>query len=410
MSEDLPIYSPFKGVLPSPQYAKEVIAPPYDVLSSKEAFEKAHLNPKSFLHVSKAEIDLPEGIDIYSDSVYQKAKENFNRLLMEGVLSRSTKDSYYIYQLQMGDHVQTGLVVGASVKAYNENRIKRHEFTRQAKEDDRVHQIEAVNAQTGPALLINKEIPEVRELLKKETESRPPFFSESADYGVFHRLWVIDDEEKVAFITQKFQEQNCAYIADGHHRSAAASRVAAEKGGDGHNAWDSFLAVAFFAKDMKILEYNRVVKDLNYLSKDEFLEALNKNYTIHESPVPYQPKEKGRFGMYLDGAWYELIYKNPLQNDVIKDLDVSILSDTVLTPILEILDLRKSERIDFVGGIRGLPELEKRVNSKEMRAAFSLYPTSVQELMKVADNKKIMPPKSTWFEPKLADGVVSKLI
>ncbi len=406
----LPIYTPFKGILPNKNFAAEIIAPPYDVLSSAEARVKAKDNPKSFLHVSKAEIDLPENINEYDASVYAKAKENFVKLLNDNMLYQHTKDAYYVYQLTMGDHIQTGLVVGASVQAYNEARIKRHEFTRVAKEDDRVRQINAVGAQTGPALLINKNIPEIKQLLKEVVTGRPAEFSVVGDYGVIHSLWIIDDEASVNLITEKFQEQNMAYIADGHHRSAAASRVAAERGGDGNNAWDSFLAVAFFDDEMKILDYNRVVKDLNGLTAEELVAKVSENFEVTTCSGRYIPDSKNHFGMYLDGKWYKLVYKGKPTGDAIKDLDVSILSDNVLTPVLNIGDFRKDERIDFVGGIRGAQELEKRVNSGEMAVAFSLYATSVAELMSVADANQIMPPKSTWFEPKLADGVVSKFI
>lgn len=410
MEKKLAVYNPFQGILPEATQAGEIIAPPYDVLSSEEAKEKAIGHPKSFLHISKAEIDLPDGTDPYSQAVYDKAAENFRHMLMQGQIFQYPKEAYYIYQLQMGEYIQTGLVVSASVRAYNENRIKKHELTRIAKEDDRVRQIEAVGAQTGPVLLVNKDIPEVREMLKKEVEEREPFFAVEGEYGVIHRLWILDDAEKVALITQKFDEQKSAYIADGHHRSAAASRVAAAKGGDGTNPWDGFLAVVFFAQEMKILEYNRLVKDLNGLTEEAFLKAVAENFEVKEEKSAFKPACKGMFGLYLKGKWYSLRYTGAPVGETVADLDVSVLSDKVLTPVLGIKDLRKSDRIDFSGGIRGVKALEQRVDSGEMAAAFCLFPTSIQELMSVADEGKIMPPKSTWFEPKLADGVVSKMI
>ena len=410
MKQKLPIYTPFRGVLPQADFACEIIAPPYDVLSSEEAYEKAKGNPKSFLHISKAEIDLPQGTNPYEQAVYDKAAENFKNMLLQGQIFMYPKEAYYIYQLQMGEHIQTGLVVSASVRAYNEGRIKKHELTRIVKEDDRVRQIEAVGAQTGPVLLVNKDIPEVHDLLREEIAGKEPFFAVKGEYGVVHRLWILDDMEKMELITRKFEEQGNAYIADGHHRSAAAARVAASKGGDGTNPWDGFLAVAFFASEMKILEYNRLVKDLNSLTKEAFLESLKKDFEVREEQKALKPFSKGSFGLYLAGKWYSLKYKGSLTGDTVADLDVSILSDKVLTPVLGIEDLRKSDRIDFSGGIRGVEALEKRVDSGEMAAAFSLFPTSIEELMSVADVGKIMPPKSTWFEPKLADGVVSKMI
>lgn len=409
-NENLTIYTPFKGVLPNTAFASEIIAPPYDVLSSAEAKIKAKNKPNNFLHVSKAEIDLPDGTDEYAQIVYDKAGENFRNMLKTGMLKQHDKNAYYIYQLTMGKHVQTGLVVGASVKAYDEGRIKKHEFTRVVKEDDRVNQIKAVGAQTGPVLLINKNIPEIKQLIKEETSARKPLFSVVGDYDVIHSLWIVDAPEKVALITEKFAKQNCAYIADGHHRSAAASRVAQAKGGNGLNDWDSFLAVTFFEDEMKILDYNRITKDLNGLSKAELIAKISKKFEVSEISGQYIPEHKETFGMYLDSKWYKLTYKDALPSDPVQALDVSLLSDNVLIPILGIGDFRKDERIDFVGGIRGASELEKRVNSGEMKVAFSLFPTSVQELMDVANNNQIMPPKSTWFEPKLADGVTSKMI
>jgi uncharacterized protein (DUF1015 family) len=307
--------------------------------------------------------------------------------------------------MQMGTHIQTGLAVAASVKAYNEGRIKRHELTRVAKENDRVKQIRTVGAQTGPALLINKNIPEVKSFLQEVVSTRAPRFSVIGDNEVRHTLWVIDSEQEVSFITEAFAQQNEAYIADGHHRSAAAARLAAE---DNTTDTARFLAVAFFEDEMKIWDYNRVVFDLNGYTPKEFIAAVqSKGYTVKTSSC-HKPTHKGQFMMYLQKQWYELEYTGMRSEDPVASLDVSVLSKTVLDALLDIKDLRNSERIDFIGGIRGAGEIERVVDSKTDGVGFMLYPTSVAELLKVADAHLLMPPKSTWFEPKLADGIVSK--
>lgn len=405
MSKDNLIYEPFIGVLPGAEYASEVAAPPYDVLSSAEAKVKANGKPYSFLHVSKAEIDFEGDVSPYEERVYLKAAENFKNMLEKGVLYKTNKPCFYVYQMQMGDHVQTGLAVAASVKAYNEGRIKRHELTRVAKENDRVKQIRTVGAQTGPALLINKDLPEIKTLLKQIVQTQKPAFSVVGDHDVRHTLWVIDDDKQIKQITDAFDAQNEAYIADGHHRSAAASRLAAED-----NATDTgrFLAVAYFEDEMQIFDYNRVVFDLNGNTKEEFLNKLKKNFKISEIGMQ-KPSKKGTFTMYLDGKWYLLEHIGaPIGNDPVSALDVSLLSKKVLDDILGIQDLRNSERIDFIGGIRGAEEIKKVVDAHKGSVGFMVYPTAVSELIAVADQKMLMPPKSTWFEPKLADGVVSK--
>lgn len=405
MSKDNLIYAPFIGVLPAAEYASEVAAPPYDVLSSAEAKVKATGKPYSFLHVSKAEIDFDGDVSPYEECVYQKAAENFKNMLQKGVLYRTNKPCFYVYQMQMGNHIQTGLAVAASVKAYNEGRIKRHELTRVAKENDRVKQIRTVGAQTGPALLINKDLPQIKALLKNIVETRKPAFSVVGDHDVRHTLWVIDNDAEIKQISEAFDAQNEAYIADGHHRSAAASRLAAED-----NATDTgrFLAVAYFEDEMQIFDYNRVVFDLNGNTKEEFLDKLKANFKLSEISMA-KPKEKGTFTMYLDGKWYLMEHVGaPVGSDPVSALDVSILSKKVLDEILGIQDLRNSERIDFIGGIRGAEEIKKVVDAHKGSVGFMVYPTAVSELIAVADQKMLMPPKSTWFEPKLADGVVSK--
>ena len=406
MSKDNLIYAPFIGVLPSAEYASEVAAPPYDVLSSAEAKVKAQGKPYSFLHVSKAEIDFEGDMSPYEECVYLKAAENFKNMLEKGVLYKTNKPCFYVYQMQMESHIQTGLAVAASVKAYNEGRIKRHELTRVAKENDRVKQIRTVGAQTGPALLINKDLPAITALLKNIVETRKPAFSVVGDHDVRHTLWVIDNDAEIKQISEAFDAQNEAYIADGHHRSAAASRLAAED-----NATDTgrFLAVAYFEDEMQIFDYNRVVFDLNGNTKEEFLKKLEANFALSKIGMA-KPQEKGTFTMYLDGQWYLMKHIGaPVGSDPVSALDVSILSKKVLDDILGIQDLRNSERIDFIGGIRGAEEIKKVVDSHKGSVGFMVYPTAVSELIAVADQKMLMPPKSTWFEPKLADGVVSKI-
>lgn len=409
----LPLFSPIYGIRPVKEKAQEVIAPPYDVLDSEEAREMAKGKPLSFLHISKAEIDLPPGIDVYSEVVYKKAAENFENLLQNGVLIREKKPLFYIYRMQMGNHIQTGLVVGACIDDYDTNRIRKHELTRPVKEDDRVNQIKYVKAQTGPVLLAYRQIPEIDAIIKKYTKNFP-LFSAKGINDVLHTLWTVDNEKDIEIISDKFEEQKAVYIADGHHRSAAASRVKKmmmQERGTKHNGkepYNTFLAVAFPSDEMKIWDYNRVIRDLNGLTEQEFLEKIKEKFEIKETGKQAKPSKKREFGMYLSGKWYMLYPKIKIEtSDSVNSLDVSVLSDLILDRILGIKDLRKSDRIDFVGGIRGLLELEKRVNSGEMKIAFALYPTSMDELMAVADEEKVMPPKSTWFEPKLADGLVS---
>ncbi len=412
----LPLFSPIYGIRPaSPAKAQEIIAPPYDVLDSEEARELAKGKPNSFLHVSKAEIDLPPGTDVHDEKVYLKAAENFERMLKDGLLVREAKPCFYVYRLKMGEHVQTGLMVGACVDDYDAGRIRKHEFTRPVKEDDRVNQIKYVKAQTGPGIIAFKPIPEVDAVIKKNVK-KAPLFSATGPGGVVHTLWLIDDEADIKAIADASERQKTVYIADGHHRSAAASRVkkfmvetrgAAHKGDEPYNV---YLAAAFPVNEMKIWDYNRVVKDLNGLTPERFLAELKESFSVSETKGQAKPAARREFGLYLGGKWYLLkpVVKTPTrEEDPVKALDVSVLSDLVLDRLLGIKDLRKSDRVDFVGGIRGLGELEKRVNSGEMAAAFALFATSLDELISVADDNQVMPPKSTWFEPKLADGVVS---
>lgn len=407
-----PLIRPFAALRPRPEQAAAVAAPPYDVLSSEEARVRAAGKPYSFLHISKAEIDLPEGFDPYAPEVYAKSAENLRALIDGGILIRDEKPCYYAYRLVMGEHTQTGLIVAASVAHYDDNRIRRHEFTRPDKEDDRVRQIEALNTQTGPALLAHPDSDEAERLVA-EAAAGTPIADLTADDGIRHTVWLIDDETAIARIGAVINAMPALYIADGHHRSAAASRIAAARRKAGNAQADAqseyFLAVVFPARQMRIFDYNRVVRDLNGHSLERFLEAIGERCAVTPAQAAVQPERAGVFGMYVAGRWYHLAIRPELvpAQDPVRRLDVSILSEQILGPVLGIADLRRDARIDFVGGIRGLGELEKRVDSGEMAIAFSMYPTQLDQLMSVADAGEVMPPKSTWFEPKLADGLAS---
>ncbi|RAU21355.1 DUF1015 domain-containing protein [Paramagnetospirillum kuznetsovii] len=404
----VPLLRPFPGLRPAPRHAAQVAAPPYDVLSSDEAKVLAAGNPLSFLHISKPEIDLPVGTDLYSPAVYAKAAENLTSLIAQGVLVRDAKPCFYVYRLGMGEHVQTGIVGGGSVAAYDVNRIRKHEFTRPDKEDDRVRQIDSCDAQTGPVLLAHRNHPDLKAAIAAVTKA-PPAYEVAAVDGNTHAIWVMDDAAMLNTVTKAFDAMPAIYIADGHHRSAAASRIAkARRESAGKDAaHESFLVVTFPIEEMKIFDYNRVVKDLNGLSAAEFLTAIEGEFTVEPVAAQARPAAPRSLGMYLKGQWYRLGVRNPPPADPVARLDVSLLSDRLLGPVLGIADLRKDKRIDFVGGKRGLGELEKRVDSGEMAVAFALFATSMEDLIAVADAGQVMPPKSTWFEPKLADGLVS---
>ena len=384
-----------------------MLAPPYDVLSSAEARERAKGKPWSFLHISKPEIDLDPGIDPHDRAVYAKAAENLHHMIAAEVMIRDPKPCYYIYRMTRHDRAQTGIAATASIADYDNNRIRKHEHTTPVKEDDRVRQIEAVNAQTGPVMMAYPAAPKIDAMLAGAT-GRSPDVDAVADDGVRHELWVIADEASIAALTRAVDALPALYICDGHHRSAAAARIAKSRGAKAASQ-QNFLAVLFPHHQMTILDYNRVVKDLNGRSPDQVLAALRDRFAVVASGQPARPAASAEFGMYLDGQWYLLTLSSNLipRNDPTGRLPVTLLARHVLAPLFGIADQRTDKRIDFVGGARGLAELERRVLSGETAVAFALYPTQMSDLMAVADAGGIMPPKSTWFEPKLADGMVS---
>jgi uncharacterized protein (DUF1015 family) len=406
---------PFAGLRPAPGRAAEVIAPPYDVLSSEEARARAAGKPWSFLHISKPEIDLPPGTDPYAPQVYARAAENLRAMRAAGVLTRDAAPCFYACRIVMGDHSQLGLVAAAAVADYESNRIRRHELTRPDKEDDRVRQIEALDAQTGPVLLAYPQASEADALLAQSAAGEPDADA-VADDGVRHTLWVIRDTAVQQRLVGQFDAMQALYIADGHHRSAAAARVAAARRAanpahTGEESYNYFLAVIFPDHQLRILDYNRVVADLAGMSPEAFLQRIGAEFRVEAADTPVRPARHGEYGLYLAGRWHRLVIRPELiPLDPVARLDVSLLTERLLAPVLGIRDLRRDKRIDFVGGIRGLAELERRVDSGEMAAAFALHPTTMCDLIAVAEAGEIMPPKSTWFEPKLTDGLVSHLL
>jgi uncharacterized protein (DUF1015 family) len=412
----MPLIRAFPGLRPAAGRADEVAAPPYDVMNDAEAREMVKGKPWSFLHISRSEVDLSPTIDPYSSVVYAKAAENLATMRHEGVLVQDSSDCYYVYRLSIGEHSQLGVVAAASVAAYDSDRIKRHELTRPTKEQDRVNQIDALNAQTGPVYLVYPSDERIDDLLAGVAEGEPTIDITAAD-SVRHQIWVLSDKTRITALTMLFDALPALYVADGHHRSAAASRVAAARAAanphhTGDEPYNYFLSVIFPHQQTRILDYNRVVKDLKGLTSDQFLETVGERFKVEMTSEPVKPSETGQFGMYLNGCWYRLTLgaKQIPVSDPVASLDVSLLANELLEPILCIADQRTDSRIDFVGGIRGLKALMERVDSGEWAVAFSLLPTSMGALMAVADAGKIMPPKSTWFEPKLADGLVSHLL
>lgn len=403
------IIKPFKALRPKPELAKKVASPPYDVLNSEEARVESRDNPDSFLHVTKSEIDLPADVDIHSEIVYQKAKQNLQQFINNRILFSEDKPCYYIYQLVMNGRSQTGLVCVSSVEDYFNDIIKKHEFTRPEKEKDRIDHMRTIEAQTGNVFLAYRDVDDLNYLINDWKTSHQPVYDLIASDNISHTIWIVDEDDKINSITKLFQTKvPNTYIADGHHRAASAAKVSKQLSSE--NA-KYFLTTIFPASELKILDYNRLVKDLNGLTTEQFLKELETNFIVEKSDAAFSPRNLHQFGMYLDGQWYCLVSKEgTYTNDPIGVLDVSILSNNTLDKILGIKDQRTDKRIDFVGGIRGLAELEKRVNSGEMKLAFSLYPVSIQQLFDIADSGNVMPPKSTWFEPKLRDGLLTHLI
>jgi uncharacterized protein (DUF1015 family) len=403
--------SPFKALRPKPELAKQVASRPYDVLNSEEARAEAAGNSFSFLHITKSEIDLPATVDIHSQQVYETAKENLENFRQQGVLFREQKPCYYIYQLVMNGRAQTGLVCGSSVDDYENDIIKKHEFTRPEKEQDRINHIKTTGAQTGNVFLAYRNVAEIDLIIEKWQSENQPEYDFVADDGISHTIWVINDDAVINSITELFSRKvPHTYIADGHHRAASAAKVRKSLTNKTPDA-DYFLTTLFPSNQLYIMDYNRVVKDLNGLDKESFLKKLEQHFAVEKVSQAFSPGQLHQFGMYLDGQWYALTAREgSYTSDPIGVLDVTILSEKILDPVLGIKDQRTDKRIDFVGGIRGLGELEKRVNSGEMAVAFSLHPVTIQQLFDIADSGNVMPPKSTWFEPKLRDGLLTHLI
>jgi uncharacterized protein (DUF1015 family) len=404
--------SPFKALRPAAELAPKVGSKPYDVLNSKEAKVEAEGNPYTFLHITKSEIDLPESVDVHDKQVYQKAKENLDAFIQRNILFRESKACYYIYELVMNGRKQTGLVCGSSVDDYEKDLIKKHEFTRPEKEQDRINHIKVTGAQTGNVFLAYRNVEAIDNLIEQWKKDRSAVYGFTAEDNVQHTIWVVNDAETIRHITSLFEEEvPNTYIADGHHRAASAAKVRKELGDKATPEADVFLTTLFPSTQLAIMDYNRVVQDLNGFSPDVFIEEIKKDFLVEQVDEALSPKELHQFGMYVDGRWYKLTARGEtFTDDPIGVLDVTILQNSILDIVLGIKDPRTDTRVDFVGGIRGLKELEKRVDSGNAAAAFSLYPVSIQQLFDIADSGNVMPPKSTWFEPKLRDGLLTHLI
>ena len=408
------LIKPFKALRPQAQFAKQVASRPYDVLNSTEAKIEAQGNPYSFLHITKSEIDLNASIDIHSQSVYEQAKENLSAFIKRDVLFREDKDCYYVYRLIMNGRSQTGLVCVSSVDDYENDIIKKHEFTRPEKEQDRINHIKTSGAQTGNVFLAYRNHKSIDAIIEKWMIAKQPVYDFIAEDDIQHTIWIINDNDTIDKIAEIFaKEIPCTYIADGHHRAASAAKVRKSLGKNATENVNYFLTTLFPSDQLYIMDYNRVVKDLNGLSAEEFLSAIKEIFLVEETGAKeVKPKQPHEFGLFIENKWYKLVAKEGTFNakDPIGVLDVTILSENILDKILNIKDQRTDKRIDFVGGMRGLGELEKRVNSGEMKAAFSLYPVTIHQLFDIADSGNVMPPKSTWFEPKLRDGLLTHLI
>lgn len=404
------VIRPFKAIRPVMEFVDKIAALPYDVMDSDEAREMVKDNPYSFLHVDKAEVDLPLDVDVYDEKVYAKAKENLDKMIDTGLYMEDTKPNYYIYRQVMKGRSQTGIVACASIDDYSNNIIKKHELTREDKEIDRINHLYNCEAHTGPIFLTYREDKNISNIVN-EWVKKEPIYDFKADDGVDHTIWIIDDEETVKTLQELFKSVQYLYIADGHHRTASAAKVGhikrAEKDSyTGEEEFNFFLSISYPDSELEVLDYNRTVKDLNGLSTEEFLRKIEEKFEVIESNEQVKPKEKHTFGMYLEKQWYLLKAKDGIFNpeDPVDRLDVSILQNNLLRPILGIDDPRKSKRIKFIGGIRGLNELERRANT-DMKVSFSMYPTTTEDIMAIADSGEIMPPKSTWFEPKPRSGL-----
>jgi len=402
------VIRPFRALRPAAERTELVASVPYDVVNTEEARALAGENPLSFLHVSRPEIDLPPGTDIYSDTVYRKAVENFEKLIAECPMEKEAEPSLYLYRLIMGDHEQIGIVACCSIDEYDNGIVRKHERTRRDKEDDRTRHMLMLRAQTGPVFLTYRRRAEIDEQVSAAASAAPLYDLTAAD-GVRHTIWRLNDSES---LVKSFQSVPLLYIADGHHRAASASRARAELkeqsfAHTGKEDYNYFLTVIFPDSQVRILAYNRTVHDLNGLSSAEFLDTIREQFTVTEDAHP-EPKQRGHWSMYLAGKWYglQLSPAATLPVGTVASLDVSVLQDRLLDPILGIKDIRTDKRVDFIGGLRGTKELERLVNEGKAAVAFSLYPTTVEELLMVSDANEIMPPKSTWFEPKLRDGLL----
>lgn len=405
--------TPFMALRPEVQLAKAVASRPYDVLNSKEAKVEAQGNPHSFLHITKSEIGLADSVDIHSQEVYDKAKENLTAFISRNILFRENKPCYYIYRLTMNGRSQAGLVCGSSVADYENGLIKKHEFTRPEKEQDRIQHIKTTGAQTGNVFLAYRNVAEIDQVIDGWMNDKNPQYDFIAEDGIQHSIWIVSDDESIETISNLFKTKVPAtYIADGHHRAASAAKVKTAMGNAATENADYFLTTLFPSNQLHIMDYNRVITDLNGLSTEDFLQKLEANFNIEKKDSAYRPEALHHMGLYLNKQWYKLSAKSGSidATDAIGVLDISILQKNILEPILGIADQRTDKRIDFVGGIRGLGELEKRVDSGDMALAISLYPVSIEQLFAVADSGEVMPPKSTWFEPKLRDGLLTHLI
>ncbi|MFN9856004.1 MAG: DUF1015 domain-containing protein [Bacteroidota bacterium] len=404
---------PFRALRPQPQLAGQVASLPYDVLNSSEARQAANGNPNSFLHITKSEIDLPDETDPYAAEVYEKARTNLAAFMSRDILFRENKSCYYIYRLTMQGKSQTGLVALSSIDEYEHNLIKKHELTRPEKELDRIRHIKIAGAQTGNVFLAYRQQKDIDQLIENWVQVKSPVYDFTATDQIQHTIWVISDDQTIAALTELFATQvPCTYIADGHHRAASAAKVRQNIEGTVPEGANYFLTTLFPANQLRILDYNRVVTDLNGHSIDSILAAVAAQFEIESCGAQkVLPEAPHVFGMYLGNQWYRLTsLPGTFSDDPIGQLDVTILQDNLLAPILGIGDQRTDKRIDFVGGIRGLAELERRVNNGDMAIAFSLYPVTADQLFAIADSGQVMPPKSTWFEPKLRDGLLTHLI